>query len=119
MLRFQAETRVLLVHHTAHSCQRTIQMIAAIELHAWLGGPHFHHAAGLWLLHARGEREGFAATVQHEVVIVALGEAHVVRDVVADAARLGEVEAGAFDGRQFAGWDERVVRCGVAVGVNQ
>ena len=118
VLRLQAEAGVLLVKRATHARQRTVEMIATIELDAGFGGPDFHHAPGLRLLHTRGQREGLAAAVQHEVVVVALGEAHVIRDAVADASRLGEVKAGAFDGRKLAGRDERVVRGGVAIGVN-
>lgn len=117
VLGLEAEAGVLLVIHAAHARQRAIEMIAAIELHARFGGPHFHLPTGLRFLHARRECHGLAAAVDHEVVIVAFREVHVVRDAFADAARLGEVEARAFHGSEFAGRNERRVRRSVAIGI--
>jgi len=45
MLRFEAEASALLIGQSAFAFDRSIEKIAAIELHTRLRGQHFQHAA--------------------------------------------------------------------------
>src|SRR5262249_45832980 len=100
MLGLEAEAGVLLVDHTPDALAGAIEMVAAVKLHPRLGGPDFHHPPMLGFRDPRAEGQRFAAAVENEVVIVTLGEARVVADMLADPGGPREVEARALDGRQ-------------------
>src|SRR5262249_4984055 len=52
VLRFQAEAVILLVGDPLLPALLAVQEVARVQLHAWFGGQHLHHAAGLRLVHA-------------------------------------------------------------------
>ena len=74
MLRLETQRRVQVRDLSAFAFDGAIQKIAGVELNSRLVGEDFHHAARGGFLHARGQRQSAADSVQDPVVIVAVAQ---------------------------------------------
>src|SRR5215471_17315023 len=75
MLGFQAESGAAAIHLAFFAMNGSIQEVAAIELHAGFGSPHFHCPATVRLVNFRRQGERMLAfRIQDPVVIVASAE---------------------------------------------
>src|SRR4029453_6441237 len=99
----------VLVDLPALAGDRAVEEVAGVELQPGLRGQNLERTAGLRLDHARAEPHRPPASVQDEVVVVALadGDLLVLRlDTGADGRRLSEVEGRARNRSQLPGGDE-------------
>src|SRR5258708_10582928 len=69
-LRLKAEAAVPFVNGAVLALDRALQEITGIKLHTQLVAQHFQHPATDGFMHASGEGEASAATVQHEIIVV-------------------------------------------------
>src|SRR5262245_52239438 len=102
-LRLEAEAGMRLVAAALQPLLLARHLVAGIELHAGLGGPHLHLDAGARALHPDGLRQCPAGGGQAKIMVVddliaALREA--------DRARLEEIEGRALDRLYDAGRNE-------------
>jgi hypothetical protein len=120
VLGLQAESRTVLVHHTALALDRPVQEVPGIELHAGLRGQDLHRAAAPGIGQPNRAPQPFARAADHEVVVVAAAALEllvVLGDAGADGGGLPEIEGRPAHGRQLSGGDERRVHRGEAVGL--
>src|SRR5690606_26321983 len=122
VLRFQAEAVAFVVDVAVLAGDRTVQEIAAVELHARLGRVHFHDAPRLRILDAGRELESVAVAVQHVVVVVPAAELDLLVvgiDAGPDRGLRAEIERCAFDARELARRNERSIDGRVAIRIDR
>src|SRR5206468_657027 len=117
VLRFQRQGGAELVN-AAHAVNGSVQKVARVELNTGLVCEDLHHAARFRVFHFGGQRRSAGLVVQHEVLIVAVGEFQLFvggPDTAADDHRGSEVERSAGYGSDLTGRNQRLVHGCVVV----
>src|SRR5215470_4290983 len=117
VLRLKAQSITTAVSLPFLACNRSIQKVAGIELHAWFVGQHLKNAATRWIVNFSSFSELFASAVEHPVVIVAVALLDLIVVSVnsgTHSARLAEVKRGPFNGRQLPSGNQIVIHRGIA-----
>src|SRR5665213_190792 len=71
MLRFQAKAGTLLIDLPAFAFDRSVKMIAGVELHTRLCRQNFQHPARGWLARARDNIQMTRRMIEDKIVIIA------------------------------------------------
>ena len=116
MLGFQAESAIFLIGLATLADDAGIEMNGGIELHAGLGGQHFHLAAGRRIVHFSGETQRSHFSVEDEVVVIA-ADVLDFANVRADGRGLAKIERSVGDTLDFASGNERGIDRSVIVTV--
>src|SRR5260370_23200038 len=106
MLGFQAESAIFLIGLATLADDARIEMNGGIELHAGLGGQHFHLAAGRRIVPFSGETQRSHFSVEDEVVVIA-ADVLDFANVRADGRGLAKIERSVGDTLDFASGNER------------
>src|SRR3954463_1271797 len=84
-------------------------VVASIDLDSRLGRSNFHGTAALWIMHSSAEHQRFAASVNHEVVIIAAELGFKLFNSRTESHWLGEIQRGSFYCRDLTCRNEIII----------